>query len=103
MPIHVELLLRIGGLLSTLAAGAFGWVYWRRLAVDAAQTRLDRINAQTIASLESGMRLAERKLELALAGTADCERELEQTKDALAEWETMLGQIWIRDDGDPAR
>ena len=104
MPAELETGFRIVGALSTVMASIFGWVYFKRYAVDRAMQRLnstltsenDSLRRQ-LSDLQGGIQLTERKIDLAVASKADCERELKATREALAEWDSLIGDIWVRD------
>jgi hypothetical protein len=85
-------------------ASIFGWVYFKRYAVERAIERLNKSLKEEAASLrrrledlQGGIQLEERKMDLALTSKADCEKELAETRKALASWDSLIGEIWVRD------
>jgi hypothetical protein len=104
MTAELEMGFRIVGALSTVMSGILGWVYFKRYAVERAIERLNKSLIEEAASLrrrlsdlQGGIQLEERKLDLALASKADCEKELAETRKALTEWDSLIGEIWVRD------
>jgi hypothetical protein len=104
MPPELETVARIAGAVSTAAASIFGWVYFKRYAVERAIQRLNKTLENEAASLrrqlsdlQGGIQLTERKIDLAVSSKADCEKELAETRKALAEWDHLIGEIWVRD------
>jgi hypothetical protein len=104
MPPELETVARIAGAVSTAAASIFGWVYFKRYAVERAIQRLNKTLENEAASLrrqlsdlQGGIQLTERKIDLAVASKADCEKELAATREALSSWDTLIGEIWVRD------
>jgi chromosome segregation ATPase len=104
MPSELETGFRIVGALSTVVASIFGWVYFKRYAVERAIERLNKALKEEAASLrrmlsdlQGGIQLEERKLDLALSSKTDCERELREARAELAEWDRRIGDIWVQD------
>jgi hypothetical protein len=104
MPPELEMGFRIVGALSTVMASIFGWVYFKRYAVERAIQRLNKTLENEAASLrrqlsdlQGGIQLTERKIDLAVSSKADCEKELAETRKALSEWDSLIGEIWVRD------
>lgn len=87
-------------LLSTAIAIA-GWLYSRRIGVQKAQEQLTAIHASTIQTLQDEVASVRRMMDGHIANVADCEKRLQAAETALAKWDTMLGQIWVRDFGEP--
>jgi predicted nucleic acid-binding Zn-ribbon protein len=50
-----------------------------------------------LSDLQGGIQLTERKIDLAVTSKADCEKELAETRKALSEWDSLIGEIWVRD------
>jgi len=87
-------------LLSTAIAVA-GWLYSRRIGVQKAQEQLAAAHAATISTLQDEVSSLRRVMDGHLSNVADCEKRLKSAEKALAKWDQMLGDIWIKDFGDP--
>jgi hypothetical protein len=104
MPAEWETAARIAGAVSTVASATLGWRYFKRYAVERAMQSLNSTlkdeNAslrRQLSDLQGGIQLTERKIDLAVSSKADCEKELAETRKALAEWDHLIGKIWVRD------
>lgn len=97
-----EPVLRVIGGLATIAGGIFGWFYFRRLAVDAAEGRLTKAQVATIHTLESEVASLRRQMDTHVTNVEECEKRLRKTEQALDKWDEMLGSIWVRDFGEPS-
>lgn len=92
-----EPVLRLLGGLATIAGGIFGWFYFRKLAVDAAEGRLTKAQIDTIHTLESEVASLRRQMDTHVTNVEECEKRLRRTEAALKEWEVKLSNIWVRD------
>jgi hypothetical protein len=88
--------LRIVGALAALTGGAFLWIYGRRLGLEAAQGRLNALNASTIDAFESRVRMLETTVEARDADYKACQRRL-------AALEKQLADIQRKDEMDTER
>jgi chromosome segregation ATPase len=80
--------------LMAAAIAIAGWLYSRKIGVRQAEQQLAEAHRGTISALESRVRVLE-------DNRNDCEDRLKRTERALDEWNERLGEIWIRDYGEP--
>jgi hypothetical protein len=95
----VNLIVVVVGSLSTIAAAVLLPVYWRRLQGEAAQARLQKVQTDTISTLQEEVSTVRRMLEMHVANVAECEKRLRSAEASVAKWEDMLGNLWLREFG----
>jgi hypothetical protein len=76
--------LRIVGAMAAFTAAVFLWIYGRRLGLEAAQGRLNALNASTIDAFESRVRMLETTAEARDADYKACQRRLTEVERELA-------------------
>jgi hypothetical protein len=95
----VSILVLVVGGLSTLSAAVLLPVYWRRLQGEAAQARLQKVQTDTISTLQEEVSTVRRMLEMHVANVQECEKRLRSAEASVAKWEDMLGGLWLREFG----
>lgn len=88
---EIDTLLRVVGVIGTVLVGVFGWIYARRLSIDAAQVRLAKVQTDVITTLQAEVATLRRLLETQVSTMTECEGRLRIAEEKLARWEAMLG------------
>jgi len=98
----LDVVIRVAGLVSTLATAGFGVAVFRQKVRQEAEKRLGQIQvetitaqAETISSLNIKTRLIEDIANNEKHSRQQCERALRLAQEAIHAYDTFIGRIWI--------